>query len=242
MQALEEALTHDRAPSKVLQFNDFGLVAITRKRVKQSLERARRAMEAKQQKAEAPAPSHRAPAQRTKLLIRHGNRNFIVDASDVVYATIDDGLITLVSTHLEGHSNYRTIEELQANLDRDTFWRVHRSYLKALLPLIEGDGIHALAHITGGGLLENVPRVLPSGLSARIRRDSWHVPGVFRVLQREGGVVEEEMFRAFNMGVGMVAIVAPDEVEETLRALDEAGENAWVAGEIVSGERTVLLD
>jgi two-component system LytT family response regulator/two-component system response regulator LytT len=112
-----------------LEAMDYILKPVDRDRLTESLERARRAMEAKQQKSEAPAPSHRAPAQRTKLLIRHGNRNFIVDASDVVYATIDDGLITLVSTHLEGHSNYRTIEELQANLDRDTFWRVHRSYL-----------------------------------------------------------------------------------------------------------------
>ena len=61
--------------------------------------------------------------------MRANNRNFIVDANDVIYATIDDGLITLVTTNLEGHSNYRTVEDLQANLDRDLFWRVHRSYL-----------------------------------------------------------------------------------------------------------------
>jgi len=61
--------------------------------------------------------------------VRSNNRHFIVDANDVIYATIDDGLITLVTTQIEGHSNYRTIEDLQANLDRDQFWRVHRSYL-----------------------------------------------------------------------------------------------------------------
>ncbi|MCL5745278.1 MAG: LytTR family transcriptional regulator DNA-binding domain-containing protein, partial [Acidobacteria bacterium] len=61
--------------------------------------------------------------------VRNGNRNFIVDARDVIYATIDNGLITLVTSQVEGHSNYRTIEDLQANLDRDTFWRVHRSFL-----------------------------------------------------------------------------------------------------------------
>ena len=120
--------------------------------------------------------------------------------------------------------------------------RVHRSYLKGLLPLIDADRIRGLAHITGGGLVENLPRVLPQGLAARIRRDSWHVPALFRVLQREGGVEEEEMFRAFNMGVGMVAIVAPDEVDGVLHALDEAGEDAWVAGEIVAGDGRVLLD
>ena len=71
----------------------------------------------------------RVGPQRTKLLVRNNNRNFIVDAQDVIYATIDNGLITLVATNVEGQSNYRTIEDLQANLDRDTFWRVHRSYL-----------------------------------------------------------------------------------------------------------------
>ena len=67
---------------------------------------------------------------RTKLLIRNANRNFIVDAQDVIYATIDNGMITLVAANVEGHSNYRTIEDLQANLDKDTFWRVHRSFLR----------------------------------------------------------------------------------------------------------------
>jgi two-component system LytT family response regulator/two-component system response regulator LytT len=76
-----------------------------------------------------PEPSPRLSAQRSKLLVRNANRNFIVDAQEMVYATIEDGLITLVTTTMEGHSNYKTIEELQANLDRETFWRVHRSYL-----------------------------------------------------------------------------------------------------------------
>ena len=67
--------------------------------------------------------------QRTKLLVRSNNRNLIVDAQDLIYATIDDGLITVVTTHIEGHSNYRTIEELQSNLDPNLFWRVHRSFL-----------------------------------------------------------------------------------------------------------------
>jgi two-component system LytT family response regulator/two-component system response regulator LytT len=113
-----------------LQAMDYLLKPVDRDRLAESLERARRAAEGKQHKTEMPAPTHGRPApQRTKLLIRSGNRNFIVDANDIVYATIDDGLITLVATHMEGHSNYRTIEELQTNLDKDTFWRVHRSYL-----------------------------------------------------------------------------------------------------------------
>jgi two-component system LytT family response regulator/two-component system response regulator LytT len=87
-------------------------------------------MAEKSAQAEAAAAATVKPAlQRNKLLVKSGQRNFIVDAHDVVYATIEDGLITVVSTNLEGQSNYRTIEELQSNLDPDLFWRVHRSYL-----------------------------------------------------------------------------------------------------------------
>jgi two-component system, LytTR family, response regulator len=82
---------------------------------------------AKSQPPEAAAP--RNLPHRTKLMVRAANRNFIVDANEVIYATINDGLITIVAPGLEGQSNYRTIEELQSNLDPDVFWRVHRSFL-----------------------------------------------------------------------------------------------------------------
>ena len=111
---------------------DYLLKPVDKVRLAESVERAERAIQEK--KALEPQPGAKMgaaaqPAPRTKLLIRANNRNFIVDANDVIYATIDNGLITLVSTNLEGHSNYRTIEDLQANLDREMFWRVHRSYL-----------------------------------------------------------------------------------------------------------------
>jgi two-component system LytT family response regulator/two-component system response regulator LytT len=95
-----------------------------------TVERARRIIQEKQKTQAPESPALPRPAShRTKLLVKAQNRNFIVDANDMIYATIDDGLITVVTTHLEGQSNYRTIEELQSNLDPDTFWRVHRSYL-----------------------------------------------------------------------------------------------------------------
>ena len=100
----------------------------------------------------------------------------------------------------------------------------------------------SFAHITGGGLVDNLPRILPHGLSARLERDSWHVPALFRVLAREGGVAEEEMFRAFNMGIGMVAVVAADEADAVIHSLNEAGEQAWVAGEILPGDGTVRIE
>jgi two-component system LytT family response regulator/two-component system response regulator LytT len=113
-----------------LEALDYLLKPVEKERLALTIDRARRivAEKAKMQPPEPAAPP-RSSTYRTKLLIRNGNRNLIVDASDVIYATIDDGLITVVATGLEGQSNYRTIEELQSNLDPDVFWRVHRSYL-----------------------------------------------------------------------------------------------------------------
>jgi phosphoribosylformylglycinamidine cyclo-ligase len=122
----------------------------------------------------------------------------------------------------------------------DVLLRVHRSYLRPLTPLLER--VRGLAHITGGGLTDNVPRILPAGTAARFRTESWEVPALFRVLQREGGVERGEMFRAFNMGVGMVAVVPAGDADAVAGALNAAGETAWIAGEIVPGERNVILD
>jgi two-component system, LytTR family, response regulator LytT len=119
-----------------LEALDYVLKPVERGRLGESIERARRVVQEKKNAgwgsgvtATAGPAAKPAPAPRSKLLVKANNRNFIVDASEVIYATIDDGLITLVTTNIEGHSNYRTIEDLQANLDREMFWRVHRSYL-----------------------------------------------------------------------------------------------------------------
>jgi two-component system LytT family response regulator/two-component system response regulator LytT len=114
-----------------LEAMDYLLKPVDKARLAETIDRARRSAQEKKAAAlESPVPlTSQAPPHRTKLLIRNANRNFIVDAQDVIYATIDNGLITLVATNVEGHSNYRTIEDLQANLDKDTFWRVHRSFL-----------------------------------------------------------------------------------------------------------------
>jgi two-component system LytT family response regulator/two-component system response regulator LytT len=113
-----------------LEALDFLLKPIESERLSVAVERARRVMADKAKVAQPePAVKPKPTLQRTKILIRANQRNFIVDAQDVVYATIDDGLITVVASNFEGQSNYRTIEELQSNLDPETFWRVHRSYL-----------------------------------------------------------------------------------------------------------------
>jgi two-component system LytT family response regulator/two-component system response regulator LytT len=114
-----------------LEAMDYLLKPVDKARLAETIERALRSSQERRAAAlETPAaPTPPSPPHRTKLLIRNANRNFIVDAQDVIYATIDNGMITLVATNVEGHSNYRTIEDLQANLDKDTFWRVHRSFL-----------------------------------------------------------------------------------------------------------------
>lgn len=112
-----------------LDATDYLLKPVEKERLVLSVERASKVIEAKQAAEVKPPEALRGTVQRTKLLVRSGQRNLVVDANDVIYATIDDGLITVVTTHLEGQLNYRTIEELQSNLDPDVFWRVHRSFL-----------------------------------------------------------------------------------------------------------------
>lgn len=113
-----------------LEALDYLLKPIETERLEATMERARRIIAERNRTALAePPPSIKPALQRTKVLVRSSQRNFVVDAHDLVYATIDDGLISIVTSQLEGVSNYRTIEELQNNLDPDVFWRVHRSYL-----------------------------------------------------------------------------------------------------------------
>jgi two-component system response regulator LytT len=108
---------------------DYLLKPIEKDRLALAVERACKAVAEKAKLPQPePAPA-KAGSQRTKLLVKNSNRHFIVDAQDLIYATIEDGLITVVASNVEGESNYRTIEELQSNLDPQTFWRVHRSFL-----------------------------------------------------------------------------------------------------------------
>ncbi|EDN67604.1 phosphoribosylformylglycinamidine cyclo-ligase [Beggiatoa sp. PS] len=107
-----------------------------------------------------------------------------------------------------------------------------RIYVKSLLQLMQKIPIHALAHITGGGLLENVPRVLPTGLCATINVQSWTRPAIFDWLQQQGNISDREMYRTFNCGIGMVVCVAPENLESALTLLNEMEETAWHIGNI----------
>ncbi|MBI4731698.1 MAG: phosphoribosylamine--glycine ligase [Chloroflexi bacterium] len=112
----------------------------------------------------------------------------------------------------------------------------HRSYLNVLYPHLKL--VKALAHLTGGGFIENIPRVLPAGVDAVIRADSWQVPALFRLIQQRGGISVEEMYRVFKMGVGMVVIVDKKYVKTFQRSIPE---ETWVIGELVAGSRKVIL-
>lgn len=163
----------------------------------------------------------------------------ILDGSKV---SNGDVLLGLASSgpHSNGYSLIRRILEQADSLNCevgginlvDALLEPTRIYVKSLLALLEQVDLHALAHITGGGLPENLPRVLPDGLAAYIDTSSWQWPEVFQWLQQQGQVNTKEMYRTFNCGVGMVIAVAASDVDKALSQLASLGERAWVLGDI----------
>jgi phosphoribosylformylglycinamidine cyclo-ligase len=123
----------------------------------------------------------------------------------------------------------------------DALLRRHRMYLPLLRPLIEGGRIRGMAHITGGGLLENLPRILPPGCRAAVRRDSWSVPAIFRCLVAEGGLGAEEALRFFNMGIGYTLVTAPEDVGDVEAHLASQGEIPVRLGWVEEGNAEVRL-
>lgn len=122
----------------------------------------------------------------------------------------------------------------------DELLRPHRAYVAALRPALERGEIHGLAHVTGGGIPDNVPRMLPGGHGARVDRSAWSVPPVFRVLQEIGNVPEADMYRTFNMGIGMVAAVAPGAAARLAQEWRDAGEQVHELGSVVQGSGVEL--
>jgi phosphoribosylformylglycinamidine cyclo-ligase len=122
----------------------------------------------------------------------------------------------------------------------DALLAPHRSYLGVVRPMIERDVVKGLAHITGGGITENLPRILPEGCAADVDLQGWTVPPIFQLLQQHGGIARDEMFRAFNMGVGLVIVCAARDAERVINMANVAGEpNAFRLGFVVAGERSV---
>ena len=174
-------------------------------------------------------------------------RDRIIDGSTI---TVGNKLIGLASSglHSNGYSLARKIlfemmgvgiDDILPGLDRtvgDELLTPTRIYVKSVLNLLRDFRINGIAHITGGGLLENVPRVLPHGCKAIIDKSRWQEPMIFNILRKGGNVEESEMYRAFNCGIGMVLAVPEDEAEEILIRLSGLNETACVIGEVTKCE------
>jgi phosphoribosylformylglycinamidine cyclo-ligase len=172
-----------------------------------------------------------------------------VAAGDVLVGLPSSGL------HTNGYSLARKVvfEKAGLQIDDKAPWNKkrtvgqsllepHLSYLKAIRPLLGDSALHGMAHITGGGITDNLPRILPDGTHALIRMGSWPVPELFHYLQETGEVESEEMLRVFNMGIGMILAVAPSGLAEVLGLLRSVGQKSWVIGTLQSGGSGVVYD
>lgn len=170
-----------------------------------------------------------------------------VKAGDAVIGIRSDGL------HTNGFSLVnKLIERDDLDLDADpgglgesladALLRPHRSYLPAIRKLREAVDIHALAHITGGGLKDNIPRVLPEGVGCAIDRSAWTPNPVFQWLQGLAQIDAAEAYHVFNMGCGMTVMLDPADVDEALRVLTDAGEEAWRIGDLIEGDGVTFTD
>ncbi len=134
------------------------------------------------------------------------------------------------------HSNVALTDPFNGKTLGSALLEPTRIYVKSLLALLDKVPVHALAHITGGGLTENLPRVLPTGTKANINLASWEFPAIFKWLQEKGNVSLPDMLTTFNCGIGMIVCVAPEDEHATLRTLSQLGETAFTIGELVESE------
>ena len=182
----------------------------------------------------------------------------VVDKKDIITGEnlkAGDVLIGMASTGV--HSNGFSLVRKIFKMDKETLNTYHeelgktlgeallaptRIYVKALKNVKEaGVRVKACSHITGGGFYENVPRMLPEGKHAVIKKDSYEVPAIFKMMEREGNVEEYMMYNTYNMGIGMIVAVDPADVEKTMEAMRAAGDTPYVIGEIKDGEKGVTL-
>ena len=139
-----------------------------------------------------------------------------------------------------GHDVNTRVAELDMTVG-EALLQPHLSYLKPLEGLLDSGMIKGLAHITGGGLTDNIPRILPEDTAVEIKKGSWPVPPVFQVMQEIGNVSEQEMYRTFNMGVGMVIVCGPPDVDSIRLAIEDKGETCYEVGRVITGQQNVRL-
>ena len=164
----------------------------------------------------------------------------IIDGSDTA---MGDAVIAIASSgpHSNGYSLIRKVlsdsstklsDKFAAGTFTDVLLQPTRIYIKPVLGLLKAVRVKAISHITGGGLLENIPRILPAGVQVQIDCNSWQWPAIFKWLMNTGNIPIEEMYRTFNCGIGLVLIVKNDDADKTIKFLHEQGEQAWLVGRV----------
>ena len=167
----------------------------------------------------------------------------IIDGSKV---SEGDHIVALGSSgpHSNGYSLIRKVLEKSSptNEQLNSLIEPTRIYVRSILSLLNTLPVHAISHITGGGLLENIPRVLPDHLAAKLNPASWTQPEIFQWLQDQGNIATSEMYRVLNCGVGMVVVISKESSNESINHLNSCGENAWLIGEVVQfdGQQVVI--
>jgi len=169
-----------------------------------------------------------------------------VEAGDVILGLASNGLHTngyslarKLLFEVAHHTPETYVNELKGKVGNELM-RSHRSYWPMIKKLLAVDCVSAMAHITGGGITENLPRVLPKGMAAVIELGSWPSQPIFEHLQQLGNVPQEEMLRTFNMGLGMLVVVPSAKFKKATTVLDKIGEKAYTVGRIVKGDRKVM--
>ena len=167
----------------------------------------------------------------------------IADKKDVIDGSKvknGDHIIALASSgpHSNGYSLIRKVLESVEPTEEQLQQLIEptKIYVKSVLSLLKTHTVHAISHITGGGLLENIPRVLPDDLAAKLDSTSWALPEIFQFLQDTGNIELTEMYRVFNCGVGMVLVLSAEESADAIKHLEAQGEKAWLIGEIVKND------
>ena len=169
-----------------------------------------------------------------------------VQLGDVILGLASNGLHTngyslarKLLFEIGGYTPESYVNELKGKVGNELM-RTHKSYWPSVKRLVDGDCVTAMAHITGGGITDNLPRMLPRGMAAIIEMGSWAVPPIFEHLQKLGNVAQDEMLRTFNMGLGMLLVVPSAKFKKAQTVIERAGEKAFTVGRIVKGERKVI--
>ncbi len=169
-----------------------------------------------------------------------------VEVGDVILGLPSNGLHTngyslarKLLFEVAGYTPESYVNELKGKVGNELM-RTHKSYWPAIKRLVDADCVTAMAHVTGGGITENLPRMLPRGMAALIEMGSWPMIPIFEHLQKLGNVAQEEMFRTFNMGLGMLLVVPSAKFKKAQTVIERAGEKAFTVGRIVKGERKVV--